>query len=70
MREVQKYVVDLCYCPLCKGVWLDRDEINKIAKYKVNMNLNIIRNIVTEEKTTMMTIAIAEREKRISSGFI
>ena len=24
--------MDLGYCPLCKGVWLDRDEINKIAK--------------------------------------
>jgi Zn-finger nucleic acid-binding protein len=32
MREVQKYGVDLLYCPLCKGVWLHRDEINKIDK--------------------------------------
>lgn len=30
LREVQKYGIDLVYCPLCKGVWLDRDEINKI----------------------------------------
>ncbi len=32
MREAQKYGVDFLYCPLCKGVWLDRDEINKIDK--------------------------------------
>jgi hypothetical protein len=32
MREVQKYGIDLFYCPVCRGVWLDRDEINKIEK--------------------------------------
>jgi Zn-finger nucleic acid-binding protein len=32
MREVQKYGIELDYCPSCNGVWLDKDGINKIAK--------------------------------------
>ena len=32
MQRMQKYEVDIDYCPLCKGVWLDRGEIDKIAK--------------------------------------
>jgi Zn-finger nucleic acid-binding protein len=31
MQIMQKYEVDIDYCPLCKGVWLDRGEIDKIA---------------------------------------
>jgi uncharacterized protein len=27
-----RYEVDIDYCPSCKGVWLDRGEIDKIAK--------------------------------------
>ena len=27
-----KYEVNIDYCPSCKGVWLDRGEIDKIAK--------------------------------------
>jgi Zn-finger nucleic acid-binding protein len=29
---MQRYEVDIDYCPPCKGVWLDRGEIDKIAK--------------------------------------
>ena len=29
---MQKYEVNIDYCPSCKGVWLDRGEIDKIAK--------------------------------------
>jgi uncharacterized protein len=32
MQLMQKYDVDIDYCPSCKGVWLDRGEIDKIAK--------------------------------------
>jgi uncharacterized protein len=28
---MQKHEVDIDYCPQCKGVWLDRGEIDKIA---------------------------------------
>ena len=29
---MQRYEVDIDYCPSCKGVWLDRGEIDKIGK--------------------------------------
>ena len=32
MVLMQKYEVNIDYCPSCKGVWLDRGEIDKIAK--------------------------------------
>ena len=31
MQIMQKYEADIDYCPHCKGVWLDRGEIDKIA---------------------------------------
>ena len=31
---MERYDVD--YCPSCKGVWLDRGEIDKIAKIQSN----------------------------------
>ncbi len=31
MRVNQKYGVDIDFCPSCKGIWLDRGEIEKIA---------------------------------------
>lgn len=31
MQVMQKYDVEIDYCPSCKGVWLDRGEIDKIA---------------------------------------
>jgi uncharacterized protein len=29
MQLMQKYEVDIDYCPICKGVWLNRGEIDK-----------------------------------------
>jgi len=31
MQLMQKNEVEIDYCPRCKGVWLDRGEIDKIA---------------------------------------
>jgi uncharacterized protein len=31
MHLMQKYEAEIEYCPKCKGVWLDRGEIDKIA---------------------------------------
>ena len=31
MQIVQKNEIDIDYCPECKGIWLDRGEIDKIA---------------------------------------
>lgn len=31
MQEVRRYETNIDYCPSCKGIWLDRGEIDKIA---------------------------------------
>ncbi len=31
MREVRKYGVHIDYCPVCRGIWLDRGEVDKIV---------------------------------------
>ena len=31
MQEVRRHDVDIDYCPTCKGVWLDRGELDKVA---------------------------------------
>ena len=31
MQEIRRYNADIDYCPSCKGVWLDRGEIDKVA---------------------------------------
>ena len=36
MLPMQKYEVNIDYCPSCKGVSLDRGEIDKIAKIQSN----------------------------------
>ena len=35
MQEVTKYDVEIDYCPRCKGVFLDRGEIDKIANTQI-----------------------------------
>ncbi|HEV8387999.1 MAG TPA: zf-TFIIB domain-containing protein [Nitrososphaera sp.] len=32
MQEVQKHGVHIDYCPTCKGIWLDRGEIDKLLQ--------------------------------------
>lgn len=36
LREVQKYGVTVDICPGCKGVWLDRGELERISELMVN----------------------------------
>jgi Zn-finger nucleic acid-binding protein len=36
MKEIEKYGVEIDICPQCKGVWLDRGEIDKIATVEGN----------------------------------
>ena len=31
MQKMRRYEADIDYCPSCKGIWLDRGEIDKIA---------------------------------------
>ena len=51
---MQKYEAHIDYCPQCKGVWLDRGEIDKIANVQRGMKTHITRNIIMEEETMMM----------------
>lgn len=32
MKKIERYGVDINRCPECKGIWLDRGEIEKIAR--------------------------------------
>jgi uncharacterized protein len=36
MQLMQRYDVDIDFCPSCKGVWLDRGEIDKITRIQSN----------------------------------
>jgi Zn-finger nucleic acid-binding protein len=36
MQEVRKHEVDIDYCPTCKGVWLDRGELDKVANMQMS----------------------------------
>ena len=31
MQEIRRYDANIDYCPSCKGIWLDRGEIEKIT---------------------------------------
>jgi Zn-finger nucleic acid-binding protein len=66
MQEKKRFDVDIDYCPVCKGVWLDKGEIDKIAKAQVDMKKNIIKNIIRTEKIMtimkMMTVIIIKEE--------
>jgi uncharacterized protein len=44
MQEVRKYDVDIDYCTNCKGVWLDRGEIDKIANMQTRYDEEHYRN--------------------------
>ncbi|MGB7639207.1 MAG: zf-TFIIB domain-containing protein [Nitrososphaeraceae archaeon] len=71
MQEKKRFDVDIDYCPVCKGVWLDKGEIDKIAKAQVDMKKNIIKNIIRTEKIMtimkMMTVIIIKEEGREDS---
>jgi len=38
MKEIEKYGVEIDIYPQCKGVWLDRGKIDKIATVESNYN--------------------------------
>jgi len=48
MRANQRYGVDIDFCPSCKGIWLDRGEIEKIANAskKYDETLHIQMNVL------------------------
>lgn len=50
---MQKYDAEIDYCPRCKGVWLDRGEIDKIASVQ---NKYEDAHYITGEENRMRTI--------------
>ncbi|HUW68458.1 MAG TPA: zf-TFIIB domain-containing protein [Candidatus Nanoarchaeia archaeon] len=40
MKEIEKYEVKIDICPQCKGVWLDRGEIDKLVNVESKKNQN------------------------------
>ena len=52
--------VEIDQCPRCKGVWLDRGELDKLQICKTDMKTSTTRNIImVEDMTMMMMITIA-----------
>lgn len=58
MRLMQKYDAEIDYCPRCKGVWLDRGEMDKIASVQNRYEDAHYRNIITGEENMMRTITM------------
>ena len=72
MQEKKRFDVDIDYCPVCKGVWLDKGEMKiRLQKLKVDMKKNIIKIIIRTEKIMtimkMMTVIITKEEGREDS---
>jgi Zn-finger nucleic acid-binding protein len=42
MQEVQRHGVHIDYCPVCKGVWLDRGEIDKIVQSPGSSSVDMV----------------------------
>jgi hypothetical protein len=57
MQEISRYDADIDYCPSCKGVWLDRGEIDKIA---MAQNSTAVTTETEIMMITMTTITITE----------
>ena len=67
MQEIKKYDIDIDFCPSCKGVWLDRGEIDKIAKVQNGYEEEHYQKYLMEKEIMMMTtmmITIIEGEER------
>src|SRR3954454_4412316 len=62
MQLMRKYEALIDYCPSCKGVWLDRGEIDKIAQIQSSYEDDIITNTITTMKRMMTIIMIIEGE--------
>jgi len=62
MQEIRRYDADIDYCPSCKGVWLDRGEIDKMQWLKTKLTKNITAAITETEIMTITTTTITITE--------
>ncbi|WRK53907.1 zf-TFIIB domain-containing protein [Coprobacillaceae bacterium CR2/5/TPMF4] len=59
----EKHGVEIDYCPECRGIWLDRGELEKIIERSGNYkNQNLILIIMIHTK---ILLTINAKEKRI-----
>ena len=64
MQEVQKHGVHLDYCPTCKGIWLDRGEIDKVLQPSTLPPAEI--NLQSHDSELRQILAELRKEGRIS----
>jgi Zn-finger nucleic acid-binding protein len=62
MQEIRRYEADIDYCSSCKGVWLDRGEIDKIASAQNRFDGEHYRRYPQTEIMTIMTMTITITE--------
>ncbi|HEY7733900.1 MAG TPA: zf-TFIIB domain-containing protein [Nitrososphaera sp.] len=63
MREVKRHGVHIDYCPVCKGVWLDRGEIDKIVQSPTASSTDLIGTHSHELKEILSEL---RKEGRVS----
>lgn len=64
MQEVQKHGVHIDYCPTCKGIWLDRGEIDKVLQAAGAPSANIVTP--SHDSELWKIVAELRKEGRIS----
>ena len=46
----ERHGVEIDYCPKCRGVWLDRGELDKIVDHALATSIECLKNSVAEVK--------------------
>jgi len=70
MQEKKRYDVDIDYCPVCKGVWLDKGEIDKIAKAQIGYEEEHYQKYRKERKDYDYDEDDADHKRRRKRGFL
>ena len=61
----EKQGIEIDYCPKCRGIWLDRGELDKI----VEKSANVEDNFRQKEKYTNTNYRFDDNEKYRSQGY-
>jgi Zn-finger nucleic acid-binding protein len=65
MQEIRRYEMDIDYCPSCKGIWLDRSEIDKIATAQNRFEITMIMTM-----TIIITVGTEDEEVSLATCLI
>jgi hypothetical protein len=64
--------IEIDYCPACRGVWLDRGELDQLLNHPDHARVSIIRSIAKRSlimgTATMITIIISIRKQGEERG--